>query len=501
MAFVFKKINPKRRKLRIAKSERSQQILDALSDYIEGGYEEPMKWLVRTWKEQENTFLYPDLYSIVTDETFPQAVFDDWFKSYSTWVSERMTDTWKDAMENGWKNNPVFQGMQDFTFNSSESRVRSWILNHGAELVTNCVTEQKNAIQYLVAEAQASGISSAELGRYIRPTIGLTRQQAAANLRHYESVKSRLRQDHPRMSEASIEQKAREAAAKYAAKQQRYRAETIARTEMAYAYNKGNDEAVRQAMEQRKLPIMRKVWTTAQDGHVCPECEDLEDTEIGMNEEFKVMTGIRVKREITCSEPPLHPRCKCAIAYEETGEYVTDIVANPEEDATMITETDTDTDADTVSAESTSIASAVDLPNAEERARVINEAITAPIPVYASDLRAAYKNVKPMGDCYDVCMHGTPDHTEYEKKYKIDTETLYLIITGRRDYHWEDIRLLACSTGNADENGNCVAQELASRLGVRVFAPIAELNIHGNGDLSVGADYLSVEKGFRWFDP
>ena len=327
MAFVFKKINPKRRKLRIAKSERSQQILDALSDYIEGGYEEPMKWLVSTWQDQANKFVYSDLYSIVTDEEFPQAVFDGWFKSYSDWITEKMTDTWKDAMMAGWKNNPVFQGMQDFTFNSSESRVRSWIQNHGAELVTNCMQEQKSAIQYLVAEAQAHGTSSAELGRYIRPTIGLTRPQAAANLNHYEAVKAQLHKDHPRMSEESIEQKARASAARYAAKQQRYRAETIARTELAYAYNKGNDEAIRQAMEQRKLPIMRKVWTTAQNGNVCSVCEDLEDMEIGMNEQFKATRGIRVKREVTCTEPPIHPRCNCAIEYEETGEYMTEPVS------------------------------------------------------------------------------------------------------------------------------------------------------------------------------
>ena len=323
MAFVFKKISPVRRKVRIAKSERSEKILADLSAYIESGYEEPMKWLLRIWKEQAGSFKYSDLYSIATDEPLPGPVFDGWFKSYSDWLAGKMTDTWKEAMLAGWRNNPALEEIKEFTFNSSEARVRSWIQNHGAELVTNCIQEQKRALQYIIAEGQAKGISSAELGRYIRPTIGLTRPQAAANLRHYETLKEQLRKDHPRMSQESIEQKARASAARYAAKQQRYRAETIARTEIATAYNKGYDESVRQAMNQRLLPIMKKVWSAANADHVCPVCEDLDGTTLDMDQEFQTTRGVRVIRNVSCPEPPIHPRCRCTLIYEETGEYVT----------------------------------------------------------------------------------------------------------------------------------------------------------------------------------
>lgn len=130
--------------------------------------------------------------------------------------------------------------------------------------------------------------------------------------KYYNSIKERLTTDHPRMKPESIERKAREAASKYAERQQRYRAETIARSEIAQAYNHGADAFVREAVTAGNLPEMEKEWSTALDGHVCTSCAALEGAKIGMDDEFKTVSG---RREITTSIPPLHPRCKCAVKY------------------------------------------------------------------------------------------------------------------------------------------------------------------------------------------
>lgn len=114
------------------------------------------------------------------------------------------------------------------------------------------------------------------------------------------------------MKPESIERKAREAASKYAERQQRYRAETIARSEIAQAYNHGADAFVREAVTAGNLPEMEKEWSTALNGHVCASCAALEGAKIGMDDEFKTVSG---RREITTSIPPLHPRCKCAVKY------------------------------------------------------------------------------------------------------------------------------------------------------------------------------------------
>lgn len=300
----------------IKKSEESQRVLDALDNYLESNLDEPMKWLVRFWKDQAAVMLYKDLREIVTGETNPQSLFDQWFSDYSVFLSSKMTETWNQAFLEGWKNSASFHNMK---VADSESWVRSWITEHTGELITNCTAEQVNAIRYVIAEAESLGMSSVETARYIRPTIGLTERQAAANLKHYNSVKDQLRADHPRMKAESIERKARTAAAKYAEKQQRYRAETIARTEIAQAYNTGADAFIREGMSQGLMPKMVKVWSTAQDGRVCVACQALEGVQVGMDDVFEAKSGRKI---IKVPFPQLHPRCKCAVKYVEVTDEI-----------------------------------------------------------------------------------------------------------------------------------------------------------------------------------
>lgn len=313
MSFVL--INPKRVRHPVKKSTESKAILDALNNYIDDNLNEPMRWLARIWKEQSNDFSYQDLRSIVTDETDPQAIYDKWFQDYAEWVKEKMTDLWEQGFIAGAKNNPWVAGLGEaFSFNTSSTNVREWIVNHGADLVTRVTDDQVDALRYIIAECRSQGMGSLETARYIRPLVGLTQRQSAANLRFYQNFKETMKKDHPRMTDESIERKARTAAARYAERQQRYRAQMIARTENAYAYNRGNDEAIRQAQAQGLLPHLTPVWTTAEDEHVCPVCDDLDGKAIGSDGEFRTNYH---DREYTCALPPMHPNCKCCVEYRE----------------------------------------------------------------------------------------------------------------------------------------------------------------------------------------
>lgn len=147
----------------------------------------------------------------------------------------------------------------------------------------------------------------------------------------------------------------------------------------------------------------------------------------------------------------------------------------------------------------------VRIPNKIERSRIINEAINKKEPIFAEDLRKAYINsrVQPKDGFLDVALHGAQYYTEYEKEYKLDSETLAYIISGRREFSGQDIRLLSCYTGIADENGTCVAQNIANILKVNVLAPIDFLNINSDGSLTVGNEGLPFEegKGAKLFKP
>ena len=317
---MWVKINPQRRHLRVRKSAESQRVLDALYSYVEDNTNGPMKWLCSFWQDQQDSFGYEEVKQIVIDEVGPQAIFDRWFEDYSNFIREKMTPLWRQGIAAGAYSHPKIQELQaaGFTVSTSSANVNNWLLNRTGELVTNCTNTQIESIRYIIAEARSKGLSSDETARYIRPTIGLTRQQAGANLKLYESTKEQLRAAHPRMTDESIERKARDIAAKDAAKKQRTRAVTIARTENAYAYNYGNDEAIRQAEAAGLMPHMVPYWSTSHSGNVCPVCEELEGMAIDEGTgEFSVTWH---NRDYTCELPPMHPRCMCAVEYREETE-------------------------------------------------------------------------------------------------------------------------------------------------------------------------------------
>lgn len=107
---------------------------------------------------------------------------------------------------------------------------------------------------------------------------------------------------------ASAQARAEKAALRYAGKQHRFRAETIVHTKLSYAYNRGADMGVRAAIRQGLMGRCEMVWTTAGTNRVCPRCLALKDTVVGHTDEG----GVQI--------PPLHPRCRCTIAYREVAE-------------------------------------------------------------------------------------------------------------------------------------------------------------------------------------
>lgn len=312
MAFRFMK--PKTRIVPIKKSEEDQEVLDKLQEYLDSALEEPVRFLVRFWKDQAAVLTYKELRKIAVSEEFPEEIMKDWRQDYSRLLRDKMTPVWEEAVKAGIQSNPVLQGMR---FDTREL-VGDWITEHTAEMVTRVTNDQVKAIRYIVGESVTYKMGADETARYIRPIVGLTEQQTAANIKYYNNIKEQMAADHPRMKPESIEQKARDAAAKYASKQHRTRADTIARTEIITAYHEGNDRGVRECISDGRLPKMKKVWSTSLDAKVCSACQALEGVELDMDKEFSAKSG---RKTVTTSIPPLHPRCACAVKYVESRDF------------------------------------------------------------------------------------------------------------------------------------------------------------------------------------
>ena len=84
---------------------------------------------------------------------------------------------------------------------------------------------------------------------------------------------------------------------------------------MAFAFNKGMDETIRQAQAEGLMGIVEKRWVTAGTDNVCSICQALDGTQVGMDGEFGFPGRVLFPgHKLT---PPAHPRCRCAVQYVE----------------------------------------------------------------------------------------------------------------------------------------------------------------------------------------
>lgn len=237
-----------------------------------------------------------------------------WRQDYSILTAERLSNMWTKSIEAGPKGQPILDGLA-FEFNTQMPGIFDWLKERGANFVTVCTQEQQDAIAALLTKKMRDGHTVDELARLIRPCIGLTESQAKANVRYYDSIVENLRKEHPRMKIESIRKKARDAALKYAERQHRERAFTIAQTESAFAYNRGADEGIRQAQSEGYMGIVKKRWSTSGDDAVCDICASLEGVEVDMDSDFTFRGKVLFAGHHML--PPAHPRCACAVEYIE----------------------------------------------------------------------------------------------------------------------------------------------------------------------------------------
>lgn len=262
-----------------------------------------------------NSISYEDIRNALLSGEISEEWAERWRVLYSEFILEVFVPVWRESMAASVQQ--INDRFPKFLFDPNTQAVQDWVANRGAALVTNVVDQQRNAIRAMVGKAMQldSGISVDELAKIIRPVVGLYPAQAVANLKYYDLIKRTLTEKHPKTKPEKIQERARRSAARYASVQHRTRAMTIARTEMAAAYNAGEYNAVQQAMDKNYMGRTVKVPISARDERVCDFCRSVDGKQFAMDEEMPMPNGVRSMYDrMTC---PFHPRCRCVMTYEE----------------------------------------------------------------------------------------------------------------------------------------------------------------------------------------
>lgn len=311
------------RKIRVYKkrvhSITATEILDRLDRYVNQNDAEPIRLLVTHWKDQQDALSYREIREAILNGDFDGSLAKEWTDDYSRFVSEKMVPVWRNAMVAGSFGQPIADKLSGkFRFDVSKPTVLNWIDERGAMFVRSVTDQQKEAMRGLIRQYAYEKYSVDELAKVIRPCVGLTDAQSRSVMRYYDTLKENMREQHPRMKASNLRDRCREKTMIYAERMHRRRAYLIAQTEMAYAYNHGMHESMRQAMEQGFMGTMEKRWITSGDLNVCPECDALNGVQIGFDDSFDfgkhqiLFTGMGLT-------PPLHPRCGCAVEYIEVS--------------------------------------------------------------------------------------------------------------------------------------------------------------------------------------
>lgn len=297
--FLFRKV-----KKRVPKTPN--EVKEALERYLANSSPQLVKWLVSFWKDQQTVLTFKEIREAIQAGAISKEIVEAWQQDYSKIVSEKIAPEMVKAMKAAAANENKIKGIDiGYKFDADHWAVSDWLENHTAELVTNCTRVQKDAVQSMIELGIRTHMSDDELSRFIRPCIGLTKPQTQAVKKYYETIKAELEKKHPRTKPEKIEQMARDKQAKYAERQLRERAKTIAQTERATAYEYGRQQHTKRLVEDGILPLQDKKWSATDSENTCTKCRELNGKVVGIDEEF--VSGKLL--------PPLHPRCKCCIMY------------------------------------------------------------------------------------------------------------------------------------------------------------------------------------------
>ncbi len=291
------------------------EAIKELRETLEEEQPELEQYLIELWDNQQREITAQQYIEMVKKGKVTNEIEKQLLQSTTIFVLGKMLTKKQTAMEKGAEKivEKITERQSSFSFDIKYHETKKWIEKSCAEHIVQLTKTQKEAIKLVIDRAEKLGITTEGTADLLKPMIGLHKGQVTANVNYYNSIKQNLLENHPKMKEQAAEKKALEKAKQYAKNQKEYRAMTIARTELAGAYNAGEYYSIKQAQKEGLMGKVKKYAISAGDGRVCKGCREVEGQEVNQNEYFKTQWG-------DVLFPPFHTSCRCAVEYEEISE-------------------------------------------------------------------------------------------------------------------------------------------------------------------------------------
>jgi len=304
------KPKPRRNRFRTAKPlvRNTRKLEQSMQSMLNATRSVLVRGLEKAWVNQANALSTEELAAAVSRGDLDPATIERWREDYATMIADGgiVDEQWEVAATRGVK--AILPGIASFgdlvEFELIGKDMRQWFAQHGGELIQDLTNSQARAIRAVLTKLGGEGISSRRLAQFIKPLIGLTPTHARA----VERLRAGL------LAGGSTQPQALRQSQRYAGFLRKRRAQMIARTEMATAYNQGQFFALQDALGEGQ-PLhgdsIIKVWHTQLDERVCPFCGPLHGTAIGFTDTFP-HDGTRKTSSFV---PPGHINCRCLVLY------------------------------------------------------------------------------------------------------------------------------------------------------------------------------------------
>lgn len=266
------------------------------------------KSVLKTWKEQAERLSQVDIKRIAKNAEIYDDMIKSWEKDYSSVVNEILAPKWEEAIVTaGDKIAEEISGQfgksaqRNFAYSQVGKRMAEWIQSRGGELISNFTETQLKAMRIVLKQYVVDNpVPPRELSAIIRNTIGLTTTQAQALVNFRNTI----------LGEGLSGEVVERQVERYAQFLHKKRADIIARTELSYAWNFGQYDAILEGRDKGYINgKVVKEWITAYDERTCPFCGAMDGLIIDLEGTFPTANGT------TAFVPPAHQQCRCTVGY------------------------------------------------------------------------------------------------------------------------------------------------------------------------------------------